>query len=142
MAIFKKIPCELLEFSLSTRPILFQFFEDLIRTHTTCQQLLKHCFGFSLLSFFSGLSICLCLLCFKSGQFFFGLLQRSLLLFQVSLQSVNVGSDGCDLSIQRCNSLLLLCDLSCIVFGDIGFGTVFAAFRSGHRDNLFPFLVV
>ena len=63
----QKIPCELLEFSLSTRHLFFcscsfQFFENLVRTHTVCQQLLKHCFGFSLLCFFSGLSICLCLL--------------------------------------------------------------------------------
>ena len=47
----QKTPCELLEFSLSTRSILFQFFEDFIRTHAACQQLLQHCFGFSLLTF-------------------------------------------------------------------------------------------
>ena len=35
-----------------------------------------------------------------------------------------------------------LFDLGCVVFGDIGFRTVFAAFRSGHDDNLFPFIVV
>lgn len=49
------------------------------------------------------------------------------------LQSINIGGDGCDLGSQGRNNLLLLCDLSCIVFGNIGFGTVFAAFRSGHR---------
>mgnify|MGYP005811759129 CR=1 FL=1 len=44
--------------------------------------------------------------------------------------------------LQRRNSLLLLRDLGCVAFGDIGFRTVFAAFRSGHGDNLFPFIVV
>ena len=105
---FKK-PCELLEFSLSTRPILFQFFEDLVRTHAAGQQLLQHslCFG--------------------------------LLLFQCVLLLFNRFLDGCDLGIQRRNSLLLLYDLGCIVFGDIGFRTVFVTFRSGHGDNLFSF---
>ena len=71
-------------------------------------------------------------------HFFFGPLQSRLLFFQVSFQSVNVGGDGCDLSIQRHNGLLFLRDLGCVVV--ISFGTVFAAFRSGHRDNFFPFL--
>ena len=128
----QKLPCELLEFSLSTRPILFQFFEDLVRTHPTCQQLLQHSLGFSLLSFFSGLSIRLCLLCFQGCRFFFGLLQSSLLLFQVSLQSVNICYDGCDLSIQGMDRFTLLRDLGCVV-GMGSFGTVFAAFCSGHR---------
>lgn len=110
---FKK-PCELLEFSLSTRPILFQFFEDFIHTHAAGQQLLQH-------------SLC------------FGLLQSSLLLFQCVLLLFNRFLDRCDLGIQRRNSLLLLYDLGCIVFGDIGFRTVFATFRSGHGDNLFSF---
>ena len=134
------IPCELLEFSLSTRPILFQFFKDLIRTHPACQQLLQYSLCFGLLSFFSGLSICLCLLRFQGCHFFFGLLQSRLLLFQVSLQSVNVGGDGCDLSSQGSDRFLLLRNLGCVVV--ISFGTVFTAFHSGHRDNLFPFLVV
>jgi len=112
---------------------LFQLFQNLIRTHTARQQLLQHSLRFGLLSFFSGLSICLCLLRFQRCHFFFGLLQSRLLLFQVSLQSVNVGSDGSDLGIQRRNNLLLLCNLGCAVFGDIGFGAVFATFRSGHR---------
>ena len=140
-ATFKK-PCELLEFSLSTRPILFQFFEDFIRTHAGGQQLLQHSLCFGLLRFFSGLSICLCLLRFQGCHFFFGLLQSSLLLFQVSLQSINIGGDGCDLGSRRRNSLLLLCDLSCIVFGNIGFGTVLLPFILGIGDNLFPFIVV
>lgn len=33
----------------------------------------------------------------------------------------------------------LLRNLGCATFGDIGFWTVFAAFCSWHRDNLFPF---
>ena len=41
------------------------------------------------------------------------------------------GRHGCDLSIQRGNSFLLLCDLGYVV-GMGSFGTVFAAFRSGH----------
>ena len=90
-------------------------------------------------SFFSGLSICLCLLRFQGCHFFFGLLQNRLLLFQRILLLLDCFLDGCDLSIQRCNSLLLLCDLGYLVFDDIGFRTVFAAFRSGHGDNLFPF---
>lgn len=73
IATFKK-KCELLEFSLSTRPILFQFFEDFVRTHAAGQQLLQHSLCFGLLSFFSGLSICLCLLRFQRCHFFFGLL--------------------------------------------------------------------
>ena len=135
----QKIPCELLEFSLSTRPILFQFFEDLVRTHTACQQLLHQSLRFCLLSFFSGLSICLCLLRSQGCHFFFGLFQSSLLLFQCVLLLFNRFLDGCDLGIQRRNSLLLLYDLRCIDFGDIGFRTVFATFRSGQGDNLFSF---
>ena len=80
--------------------VLFQFCEDFVRTHPACQQPLQHCFGSSLLSFFSSLRICLCLLRFQHCHFFFGLLQSSLLLFQISLQSVNVCGDGCDLSSQ------------------------------------------
>ena len=67
----------------------------------------------------------------RDAASFFGLPQSSLLFFQVSLQSVNVGGDGYNLSIQKRNSLLLLRDLGCVV--GIGFGTVFASFRSGHR---------
>lgn len=74
---------------------LFQFFQNLVRAHTAGQQLLNHTLGFSLLSFFSDLSIGLCLLCFQSCHFFFSLLQSRLLLFQVSLQSVDVCGDGC-----------------------------------------------
>ena len=64
--------------------VLFQFFEDLIRTHAACQQFLQHTLGFSLLSFFSDLCIYLCLLHFQRCHFFFGLLQSNFLLFQVS----------------------------------------------------------
>jgi hypothetical protein len=39
-------------------------------------------------------------------------------------------------------SAFAFCDLGCVAFGDIGFRTVFATFRSGHGDNLFPFIVV
>ena len=47
------------QFSLSTRHFfvlgscLFQFFEDLVRTHPACQQLLQHNLCFSLLCFFA-----------------------------------------------------------------------------------------
>ena len=58
-------------------------------------------------------------------------LRKAITAFQV---------DGECVSIQRRNSLLLLCDLGCVVVGGIDFGTVFAAFRSGHRDNLFPLI--
>lgn len=44
---------------------LFQFFEDLVRTHPACQQILQHSLCFGLLSFFSGLSIRLRLLSFQ-----------------------------------------------------------------------------
>ena len=112
---------------------LFQLFQNLVRTHPACQQLLQHSLCFGLLCFFSSLSICLCLLRFQGCYFFFGFLQSSLLLFQCVLLFFNLFLDGCDLSIQRCNSLLLLCNLGCVVFGDIGFGTVFAALCSEHR---------
>ena len=55
----QKIPCELPEFSLSTRHLFFlgsclsQFFKNLVRAHATCQQLLQHSLCFGLLSFFS-----------------------------------------------------------------------------------------
>ena len=101
---------------------LFQLFQNLVRTHPACQQLLQHSLCFGLLRFFSGLSICLCLLRFQGCHFFFGLLQSSLLLFQISLQSINVGGDGCDLSSQRSDIFPLLCDLGCVIgigsFGD------------------------
>lgn len=121
---------------------LFQLFQNLIRTHTACQQLLQHCFGFSFLCFFGDLGIRFRLFCFQRGQLFFSFLQRCLLPFQISFQSIDISSNGSDLCVQRRNSLLLLRYLGCVVFGDIGFGTVFAAFRSWHGDNLFPFLVV
>ena len=73
------------------------------------------------------------LLRFQGCHFFFGLLQSSLLLFQCVLLLFNRFLDGCDLGIQRRNSLLLLRNLECVVFGSIGFGTVFAAFRSWYR---------
>ena len=100
---------------MSTRPILFQFFEDFIRTHAAGQQLLQHSLCFGLLRLFSGLSICLCLLRFQGCHFFFGLLQSSLLLFQCVLLLFNRFLDGCDLGIQRRNSLLLLCDLGMVI---------------------------
>ena len=50
---------------MSTRSILFQFFENLICAHAACQQLLQHSLRFSLLCFFCSLGICLCLLCFQ-----------------------------------------------------------------------------
>lgn len=127
------------QFSLSTRHFLvlgsclFQFFEDLVRTHPAYQQLLQHNLCFNLLCFFGGPSICLCLLRFQGCHFFFGLLQCILLLLNRFL-------DGCDFSIQRRNSLLLLHNLGCVVV--ISFWTVFTAFRSGPSDNLFPFIVV
>lgn len=136
IASFKK-PCELLEFSLSTRHLFFlgsclsQFFKNLVRAHATCQQLLQHSLCFGLLSFFSSLSICFCLLRFQGCHFFFGLLQSRLLLFQCVLLLLNRFLDGCDLGIQRRNSPLLLYDLGCIVFGDIGFRTVLLPFVLG-----------
>ena len=45
-----------------------------------------------------------------------------------------------ELAPQGCDFGLLFRYLGCVV--GIGFGAVFAAFRSGHHDNLFPFLVV
>ena len=44
--------------------------------------------------------------------------------------------------VKGCDLFLFFSYLGCVVFGGIGFGTVFAAFRSGHGDNLFPFVVV
>ena len=99
---------------------LFQLFEDLIRTHAACQQLLQHSLCFSLLSFFSSLSICLCLLCFQGCYFFFGLLQSRLLLFQSVPLLFNRFLDGCDLGVQRRNRLLLLCDLGYVDFPSPG----------------------
>ena len=49
--------------------------------------------------------------------------------FKVSMLAV----DGCNLSIQRRNNLLLLRNLGSVVFSDIGFGTIFATFRSEHK---------
>ena len=109
---------------------LFQLFQNLIRTHAACQQLLQYTLGFCFFCFFGGLSIRLRLLRFQGCHFFFGFLQSSLLLFQVSLQSVNVDGDGCDFSIQRCNVLLLLRDLGCVV-GMGSFGTVLLPFVLG-----------
>ena len=131
----QKIPCELLEFSLSTRILLgsclFQFFKDLVRTHPACQQLLQHSLCLGLLSFFSCFSICLGLLRFQRSQLFFSFLQSRLLLFQCVLLLFNRFLDGCNLSIQGRNSLLLLCDLGCVVFSSIGFGTVLLPFVLG-----------
>ena len=79
---------------------LFQLSEDLIGTHATGKQFLQDGFRLCFLCFLCGLSIFLCLLRFQGCHFFFGLLQSSLLLFQISLQSVNVCGDGCDLSSQ------------------------------------------
>lgn len=62
---------------------LFQFFKDLVRAHATCQQLLQHSLCLDLLSFLSGLRICLCLLRFQRCHFFFGLLQSSLAMIYV-----------------------------------------------------------
>ena len=67
----------------------------------------------------------LCFLRFQGCRFFFGLLQSRLLLFQFSLQSVNVGGDGCDLGIQRHNNLLLLYDLGWLVFNSVLFNHAF-----------------
>lgn len=118
---------------------LFQLFQNLVRTHAARQQLLQHSLCLGLLSFFSGLSIRLCLLRFQGCHFLFGFLQSSLLLVQCILLLLDCFLDGCDLSIQRCNSLLLLCELGYVVVGGIDFGTVFSVFRSWHGDNLFPF---
>lgn len=119
---------------------LLQFCEDFVCAYTACQQFFQHVLCFSLLSFFSGLSICLYLLRFHGCRFFFGLLQSNLLLFQVSFQSVNVGSDGSDLGIQRRNCLLLLRDLGCVVIDCLRF--VLAAFGSGQKISAFLLCVV
>ena len=95
--------------------------------------------GLGLLCFFSGLGICFRLFCFQRGQLFFSFLQQYLLLFQCILLLFNRFLNGCDLSIQGRNRLLLLCDLGCVVFGDIGFGTVLLPFVLSIGDNLFPF---
>ena len=102
--------------------VLFQSFENFISTHAFGKQLLQDGFCFCLFRFFCCLGICPGLLRFQRYHFFFGLLQSSLLLFQISLQSINVGGDGCDLSSQRSDIFPLLCDLGCVIgigsFGD------------------------
>ena len=112
--------------------LLFQFGEDFIGTHALSKQLLQNGFRFCFLCFFCSPGICLCLLCFQSGHFFFGLLQSSLFCFQISLQSVNVGSDGCDLSCEFFLCGLLLCKLRCKISSH-SFGLILATFGSGHR---------
>ena len=60
-----------------------------------------------------------------------------LLLFQSVLLLLNRFLDGCNFAVEGCDFFLRFCYLGCVVV--ISFGAVFAAFRSGHRDNLFPF---
>lgn len=76
---------------------LFQLFQNLVRTHPACQQLLQYTLGFCFFCFFSGLSIRLRLLRFQGCHFFFGLLQSSLLLFQCVLLLFNRFLDRYDL---------------------------------------------
>ena len=83
--------------------VLFQFSEDFIGTHAFGKQLFQNGFCFCLFGFFCSFGVCLCLFCFQRCHFFFGLLQSSLLRFQISLQSVNVCGDGCDF---RCECFL------------------------------------
>lgn len=60
---------------------LFQFFENLVCTHTACQQLLQHRFGFCLFRFFCDFGICFRLLCFQFDNFLVNDFQRCFLLF-------------------------------------------------------------
>ena len=112
--------------------VLFQFCEDFIGTHAFGKQLFQNGLRFCLFCFFCSFGVCLCLLRFQHCHFFFGLLQSSLLLFQVSFQCVDVSSDGSDFSSQRSDRFLFLRDLGCVV-GMGSIGTVFAAFCSGYR---------
>ena len=127
----QKIPCELLEFSLSTRILLgsclFQFFKDLVRTHPACQQLLQHSLCLGLLSFFSCFSICLGLLRFQRSQLFFSFLQSRLLLFQCVLLLFNRFLDTSDVltvrTVLRTQLLITpeLLDLLLQIFGITAF---------------------
>lgn len=112
IAIFKK-KCELLKFSLSTRHFFFRFL-------------------FISVFFISHPRSChLSLTSSKALASAFAYLEQPFL--QVNFQSVNVCGDRCNISIQRCDSLLLLHNLECVVFAGIDFGTVSAVFCSGHR---------
>lgn len=89
----------------------FLFYFSHLRISYTFMPFAKNCFG--LLSLFSGLTICLCLICFQRCYFFFTLLQ-------VSLQNINVCSDRCNLCIQWSERLLRLCNLETISFLEVG----------------------
>ena len=115
--------------------LLFQFCENFIGTHALGKQLFQNGLCFCLFCFFRSFGICLCFLCFQSGHFFFGFLQSSLLLFQISLQSVNVCGDGCNLSRECFLFGLLLCNLRCKI-SSYSFGLILATFGTGHRGHL------
>ena len=124
-----------LEFSLSTRHLfffgscLFQLFEDLVRTHAACQQLLQYTLGFSLLCFFSCFLICFGFLGFELDHFFLGGLQFGFLSFQVGLLFFDILLDFLYLCGKSLDDRLLLCNLG----RDIRFGVVLASFGSGHN---------
>ena len=51
--------------------------------------------------------------------------------FRSAFQSIDICGYGSDLCVQGRDGFLHLCNLRCVV--GIGFGTVFATFRSGHK---------
>ena len=67
-------------------------------------------------------------------------MSASLLLFQVSFQSVDVSRDGSNLRSQGSDRVLLLCNLGCEVGSELG--TIFAAFGSGHKISAFLLCIV
>ena len=138
----QKIPCELLEFSLSTRHLFFLGFlgyfslarissalmppaSNFFRTDSASAFFASSAALASSFAFFASRDATSFSAFFRAVFFSFSVFFCSSIAFWMDAISV--------FSIQRCNSLLLLCNLGCVAFGDIGFWTVLASFGSGHR---------
>ena len=137
----QKRPCELLEFSLSTRHLFFLVlvYFSFSRISSALIPLASNFFStLSASAFFASsaaLASAFAFFASRDATSFSAFFRAAFFSFSVFFcSSIAFWMDAISVfSIQRCNSLLLLCNLGCVAFGDIGFWTVLASFGSGHR---------
>ncbi len=106
--------------------VLFQFCEDFIGTHAFGKQLFQNRFCFCFFASSAALASAFAFFASSVATSFSAFFRAIFLLFQISLQSVNVCGDGCDFRCERFLCGLLFCNLRCEISGH-SFGLILAA---------------